>query len=258
MQYVMVIAETARKLDYDVLIVTEDEGASGISRVTDSNTVDGVIVLDVQRHDARVAALQKSRHPGVLVGVCDPENSVMDAVDLDFASAGSDLMRHLYEQGHRDVSFITLPDVIFDKGLTYAWLFRESALRTANELSMQVKVVAADADPVKRSDLVASILDERHQHTALLVHNDGAMVDLQRILHERGLRVPEDVAVASLFSAEFGQMFSLPFTAIETSAEQVASQAVELLAHRIEDPDTPTVQLLLTPKIIERGTSRRV
>src|SRR5882757_5341507 len=71
MQYVLLVSETARNLGYDVLMVTDLDGADGISRVTGSNLVDGVLLMDVKRNDDRVASVLHARQPGVLVGFAE-------------------------------------------------------------------------------------------------------------------------------------------------------------------------------------------
>src|ERR1700733_14596140 len=119
MQYVLVVTQTARSLGYDVLLVTQEEGADGIARVAESNLVDGVIILDVKRNDPRVGVLSQIRQPGVLIGMPDGEPAV-DCVDFDFGAAGALLVDHLAERGHREVIFLTLPDELFAQGLGYA------------------------------------------------------------------------------------------------------------------------------------------
>lgn len=257
MQYVLVVAETARSLGYDVLLVTEEEGSAGITRVTQSNLVDGVILLDVKRHDDRLAALEAANQPGVLLGA--PEASVnFDVVDLDFAKAGTKLVEHLHEQGHREIIFLTLPDRIFEMDLGYAWRFRDAAIATASRLGIELRIVVGDSNPQRRAAAISAALENRGGATALLVHNDGALADLQQILQELSLRVPDDIAVVSIFPEQFGRMFSLPYTAIETSAALIASQAVRLLANRLEQTEAPFVRTLLEPIIIDRGTSRKI
>lgn len=254
MQYVLVIADTARSLGYDVLMVTEEEGAAGITRVTESDLVDGVILLDVKRQDARIGALIDSTKPGVLVGVPDVDVP-FDVVDLDFAAAGEMLVRHLHEQGHREILFVTLPQTLFDEDLGYAWRFREAATSVARELGVVLRTLEGDADPASRAETIGDALDSRGSATALLVHNDGALADLRDILNVRRLEVPADISVVSLFPEQFGRMFSVPYTAIDTSAARVAAQAVRLLANRIAEPTAPVVRHLLAPVLVDRGTS---
>jgi DNA-binding LacI/PurR family transcriptional regulator len=256
MQYVLVVSETARSLGYDVLMVTEADGARGITRVTDSNLVDGVLVLDVKRHDERVASILNARQPGVLMGYAEGNES-LDSVDLDFAAAGRMLVQHLFDHGHRRVIFITFPEELFAQNVGYAWRFKDAAVASAAELGMSLDIVYGDTDPVARYRGVAAALDRNPAATALLVHW-GALVDLPMLLAERNVTVPADLSVVSVFPDQFGGMFSLPYTAIESSPRLVASRAVQLLAARIEDPDRPVVSELLAPRLIDRGSSRAI
>jgi DNA-binding LacI/PurR family transcriptional regulator len=257
LQYVLSASETARALGYDVLMVSQQEGDAGIARITESGLVDGVIVLDIRRRDDRIAALRRAAQPSVLLGLPDDRVSI-DSVDLDFRAAGRKLVRHLHERGHRSIIFLTLPQQVFDLDLGYAWRFREAALGLAGELGMVVRVIPGDADPEVRARSIGEALDQSSEATAMLVHNDGALADLPMLFLERGLSIPRDLSVVSLFPERFGRLFSLPYTAIETSATAVAARAVNLLAARIENPELPPVRELFAPEIIDRGSSRMV
>jgi DNA-binding LacI/PurR family transcriptional regulator len=257
LQYVLSASETARSLGYDVLMVNGQEGDAGIARITESGLVDGVIVLDVRRHDDRIEALERTQQPSVLVGM--PDDVVpIDSVDLDFHQAGRKLVRHLHERGHRSILFLTLPDQVFTLDLGYAWRFREAVLGLAGELGMAVRIIPGDADPEVRARSIGTALDANTDATAMLVHNDGALADLPMLFLERGLSIPQDLSVVSLFPERFGRMFSLPYTAIETSATAVTARAVNLLAARIIDPDRKPTRELFAPEIIDRGSCRTI
>jgi DNA-binding LacI/PurR family transcriptional regulator len=257
MQYVLVISETARDLGYDVLMVTDVDGTAGIKRVTGSNRVDGVILLNIKRHDDRIASVHASGEPGVLIGIAD-DNEVLDSIDLDFAEAGRMMVRHLANQGHRRVIFVTFPERLFGQDLGFVWRLRDSVISEAAKLNVVLTIVYDEADPAARAEVLGHALDDKSGATALLVHSVGALVDLPPLLNKRGISVPRDLSVVSLFGDEFGRMFSLPYTAIEPAPEVVAARAVELLASRIEDPSRPVVRELMAPVMIDRGSSRAI
>lgn len=252
--YVLSVSENARSHGYDVLLVTRQEGDAGIARITGSGLVDGLLVLDVQRQDARIPSLLRARQPAVLLGLPDDDVSV-DQVDLDFAAAGRVLVERLHAEGHREIVFLTLPLEVFDQDLGYAWRVREAVRSTAAAHGMVVREVEGATEPTERARRIGAVLDQRGAATALLVHNDGALVDLPLLFRERGIRVPEDLSVVTLYPDRFGRMFSLPFTAIETSASEIAARAVQMLIERIDQPHLLPRRELLEPVLVDRGSS---
>ncbi len=88
MQFATSVVATARQYDHDVLLMTADEGPDGIRRVAASAMVDGLLLMDVEVHDARVPLLRDLAEPSVLIGFpADAEG--LTCVDLDFNRAGA-------------------------------------------------------------------------------------------------------------------------------------------------------------------------
>jgi DNA-binding LacI/PurR family transcriptional regulator len=258
MQYIMIVSETARSLGYDVLLITEADGSAGITRVTRSNLVDGLIVMEVRRNDARVGTLLAARQPGVLIGAADG-NSRIDSVDLDFAEAGRVLTRHLVDKGHREALFITVADELLESDLGFAWRFRNAVVAEAESLGMKLTVINGAVNPVERAGQIGTALDGSPQATALIVHNDGALVELPHLLAGRGLSVPQDISVVSVHADQFGAMFSLPYTAVEASPKVVAERAVQLLASKIKSGvGSNAIEDLVPPTLIDRGSTRHL
>lgn len=253
LQYVLAVTETSRELGYDVLLVTDDIGVGGIRRVTKSGLVDGLLVMDVKRTDDRVPALIEAQRPTVMIGTPDADID-LDYIDLDYAAAGRMLVERLAREGHREVIFLTLPEEVFAFDLAYAWRLRHAAQETAARLGILLRTVQVATEPELRGRQVRAALDAYPSATGLLVHNDAALTDLPTTLLERRLQLPKDLSVISLFPDGFGRMFSLPFTAIETSAPRVAERAVQLLADRVAHPDRPVHHELVAPVIVERGS----
>ncbi|MFE4950162.1 LacI family DNA-binding transcriptional regulator [Leifsonia sp. NPDC056665] len=257
LQYTGAVSEAARALDYDVLMVTDVDGSTGIKRVTESSRVDGVVLLNVKRYDERIDAVRTARQPGVLIGVAE-NNDVLDSVDLDFGEAGRMMVRHLAGLGHRDVVFITFPETMFQQDLGYVWRLRDAVIDEAAALGVSLAIVHDSADPKERAHALADALDASPAASALLVHSVGALVDLPMVLSQRGVSVPADLSVVSLFGDEFGAMLSLPYTAIEPSPDLVATHAVRLLVDRIEDPNRAVVTELVAPVMVDRGSTRAI
>ena len=90
---------------------------------------------------------------------------------------------------------------------------------------------------------------------AVFCFNDTLALGALRALHEAGLRVPDDVAVAGFDGIEDGR-FSVPtLTTIAPDKERLAQVAVELLAARLADPGGAPPQERLVDYELRRGES---
>jgi len=257
LQYVLPITDAARNLGYDILMMTESDGAAALRRVAQSGMVDGLILLDVTHHDSRLDSLRAARQPGALVGLPgDPEG--LDVFDLDFGDAARTLVDHLHGLGHEEICLITPPRHVFERGGAYAWRFRDAALERAAHHAIHLSSNYGESRQPAIDDSLNSILDTRKDATALIVHNDASVAALPAVLHRRGVRVPEDLSVVSLYSKDFARDFSLPYTAVESSPDKLGRLAVEQLGRRIQDPDKagPPRVRFLAAQLVDRGSTR--
>src|SRR5690625_5364021 len=87
MVFIGAIAREAQRFGYDILLVTAQEGAQGIRRVVRTGVCEALILMELGRHDERVATVIESGLPFVTIGKPDelPQGS---AVDLDFEMLG--------------------------------------------------------------------------------------------------------------------------------------------------------------------------
>jgi len=257
LQYVLPISDSAREHGYDILMVTESDGPTALRRITSSGMVDGVVLLDVIHDDPRLPVLRAAQQPGTLVGLPgEPEG--LDVFDLDFGEAARMLVDHLHALGHREIILVTPPRHVFDRGGAYSWRFRDAALERAARYGILMHPYYGESQQPAISRDLHAILDARRDATALIVHNDASIAALPSVLTERGVSVPDDLSVVSLYSKNFGRTFSLPYTAIETSPDRLGRQAVQQLVKRITEPTRvgAPVTRFITPELTERGSTR--
>ena len=68
MVFVRTIAREARRHGYDILLVTAQEGADGIRRVVRTGVCEALILMEVDRHDERIAPVLASGLQFVTIG----------------------------------------------------------------------------------------------------------------------------------------------------------------------------------------------
>lgn len=255
LQYILAVSRSAQELGYNILMVTDADGASALTRVTKSNMVDGVVLLDVTHDDDRLQALRSASQPGALVGLPRDTDGV-DVFDLDFGEAARMLVDHLYGLGHREIILLSPPKHVFERGGAYAWRFRDAALERAARYGIQLFPYYGDSQHPGIERSLNAIIDARPECTGLIVHNDASIAALPAVLRERGVRVPDDLSVVSLYSRDFGRSFLLPYTAVETSPDILGRMAVQHLVRRIADPDYgPPVVKFVEPEMTNRGST---
>jgi len=257
LQYVLPISDTAREAGYDILMVTEADGPHAVHRILSSGMADGVVLLNVAYEDARLPVMRKMKQPGAMVGLPrNPEG--FDVFDLDFAEAGRILVDHLNDLGHRDVILITPRKRVYERGGAYAWRFQNAALERAASYGIRVRSYHGETQQPAVNRQLNEILDTR-QETAVIVHNDAVIAALPSVLYSRGIRVPEEMSVVGMFSEDFGKLFSLPYTAVETSPNELGRLAVQALVRRMIRPEAASavgIEHLVAPHITDRGSTR--
>ncbi|MGH3246076.1 MAG: substrate-binding domain-containing protein, partial [Trebonia sp.] len=241
---------------YDILMVTESDGPHAVQRIASSGMVDGVVLLNIAYEDQRLPVLRKMRQPGAMVGLPrNPED--FDVFDLDFPESGRILVDHLAERGHREIILITPHHHVNERGGAYAWRFADAALQRAASYGIRVRSYFGETQQPAINQQLNEIMDARDE-SAMIVHNDAVIAALPSVLYSRGIRVPDDLSVVGVYSEDFGRLFSLPYTAVETSPNKLGRMAVQALVQRMTNPSGATAPRvdLVAPHITDRGSTR--
>ena len=257
LQYIMGVSDTARELGYDILLVTDEEQAKAIERITRSRMVDGVVMLNVAETDERLPLLRAARQPAALVGL-PHDCSGVDVFDLDFEEAGRMMVEHLHRLGHRELILISQPEHVLERGGAYVWRLQDAAVEQARVRGIVLHTAFGSAQQPEIGQEINDLLDAHPAATGLLINNEAAVAALPSVLHERGLTSPEDLSVIGRYSAEFARTFSLPFSFVEGAPDRLGRMAVRQLVKRIESTSAakePHVVRLLSPEIVDRGST---
>ena len=103
------------------MLLTGPDATKDIRRVTQSNLVDGVVLLDVEQDDERAAAAMTFPKPCVAIGY-PSSHAGCACVDIDFALMGRKAVDFLYEKGHRTVAFLRNNESDYDRRSGYVIL----------------------------------------------------------------------------------------------------------------------------------------
>jgi DNA-binding LacI/PurR family transcriptional regulator len=257
LQYILGVADTARELGYDILLITEEDGVRALRRITDSRMVDGVVLLNVAEHDNRLAVLHTAPQPSALVGL-PHDCSGVDVFDLDFEETGRVMVEHLWALGHREMILVSQPQHVVERGGAYVSRLRDAALEQAGIRGVTLRAIHGSSSQPQVGEELHRALDSYPAATGILLNNEAAAAALPFVLHERGLRTPDDLSVLGRYSGEFARTFSLTYSSIESAPDRLGRMAVRHLVRRIESPvdrRAPYIVRLISPELVDRGST---
>lgn len=253
MNIVTSVVTTARTVDRDVLLLTQDEGEQGLCRIAGSAMADAIIVMDVELHDGRLPRLRSLGLPAVLIGFpADPSGLV--CLDLDFDAAASAAVEHMAALGHRRIALIGSPPEVYRRELGFAMRLADgftTALR-AGALHGEVHPCVPTAEATLA--LLTDLLGAPDAPTGLIVHNESAVPAVLDGLRALGRRVPQDVSVVAICPADVAESATPLLTSVDIPAAALGGRAVELVADLLAGLQVPAATML-PPRLVVREST---
>lgn len=147
------------------------------------------------------------------------------------------LTTHLLQHGHRKIGFISGPAQESHIGERLEGC--RQAISEA-ELDFNDQLVAYGNWTVEDGfEITSRWLDFKNAPTAILGLNNFMCMGALSAITQHGLRVPEDVALASFDDVEFGHLLCPCLTALDYSYKQIGEEAVRLAVESIEAGENP-------------------
>lgn len=255
MQFVAGVTTGARDHEFDVLLLTQDDGTN-LARVTGASMIDALVVMDVESEDQRLSALRELSKPVVLIGM-PGDTTGLSCVDLDFERAGALAARHLIESGHRRIALLGSPSEVLARRTSYAERMNRGFVQACEATGVTYAIVPADPSIAGAQAAVDQLLSSNPDTTGLVVHNEVALPHIVARLRELGREIPRDVSLVAVCPENTALSLPSPVTSVDIPADHIGRIAVEMVLARIGG-DGPSEIRLLGPTIVERGSTRHV
>ncbi|MEU5660437.1 LacI family DNA-binding transcriptional regulator [Streptomyces sp. NPDC047737] len=241
------------------LVLLLVEGSGDFDRVTRylaGGHVDGVLAFSLHTDDELPAIIRRFRVPTVYGG--RPEHTASAAedapqvpyVDCDNRGGAREAVRHLVSLGRRRIAHIAGP-----RDQTSA-LDRIDGYHDALPEAGPELVADGDFTTEGGARAMAELLAAHPDLDAVFVSNDMMASGALRVLRERGVRVPEDVAVVGFDDMEsVAEATEPPLTTVRQDVEGMGRLMVRLLMERLNSDTGAWPESVITPTELIRRAS---
>jgi DNA-binding LacI/PurR family transcriptional regulator len=191
------ITSSAAALGYDVLVSFQQASNDWHIEYQVSNRADGIILLgygdDFLSYRKKITALHDSGTHFIIWGPMVHEHPG-HSLGCDNVSGGYQAAAHLARLGRRKIAFFGL---VSERSPEHMSRYRgyQKALREANLPEIPGLVVQTDSHEEFGYQAAESLLDSGEDFDAIFAVTDVIAIGAMRALRDRGVRVPDDVAL---------------------------------------------------------------
>lgn len=198
-----------------------------------------------QKEDLSLLEQMIARIPNI---VC-LEETVFDlpTVRFDRAEAGRSAVNHLIGLGHKRIAVVGIDDQRMNG---HRQALMEHNLPYDERL---VDFLEPAMTPVQSSyDTIVRFFEKKVDFTAIFTATDEAAIGAIAAIQDHGLRVPEDLAIASMDNIELANMVRPALTTVDVPKRAMARFAIQSLQTLKDFPDQGQISMVLPTRLIVR------
>lgn len=235
---------------YRVLIADSSEVSSeeAILAGEARRRCDGLVLCAPRMGDAELEELAPSLHPMVLINRSTTEIRVPSLM-VDYGQGIQELAEHLVELGHSRIVFLAGPERSASNALRLQGLEKFKA----GHPEVELQLIDGGSNFDTGHDAVDAVLASGG--TGILAFNDLVAMGLLSGLHERGVRVPEDISVTGFDDIPFARYTTPPLTTAAVPITELGGQAWHSLRALIRNEGAPNAVNTFRPQVEVRGST---
>lgn len=251
------VEDVTGKSGYSVILCNTDRDpakeAAYINLLLEKR-VQGVVFASLPEAGSLLEALDRSSVPWISAGNA-PSSGDYDCVAVDNVLGAYLAAEHLLKLGHTRIAHITGP---LHEPVTRERL--EGFRRAAAEYGLDpgaLPVVEADYKQEGGYTATLELFDSGRPVTAVFAGNDLMAIGALEAAHERGLRVPGDLAIVGFDDISIAGLHTIQLTTVAQPKAEIGRLAAEMLLERIEHPSPEgrgPNKVVLPPRLVVRRT----
>lgn len=212
--------------------------------------VDGLILAPVEYESESVKYLLENQIPFVLVARNTKEKDTNYVICDDF-KVGRLATEYLIKKGHKKILFI-------NSWKSSSAILRLEGYKSAlldSGLKVNSNFIFSLNPHNNLRDFLNSIFSKKAKPTAIFCFCDSIALDVIKILKDKKIKIPDDVAVMGCDNLDFTELLDPPLTTVEISKYEMGEKSAKILIEKLKGENKEPVQIVLEPKLIIRSSA---
>jgi LacI family transcriptional regulator len=215
-----------------------------------SRPFDGVIVLSSDIDDPILPLLIKDAGPMVVIGR-HPFFVDIVSVDVENREGAHEAVAHLIGLGHQRIGLIN-GKLQMESAQARRDGYKQALLEAGIPIDPDLMVEGFYSDTASYAAAV-QLLGLPERPTAIFAASDAMAVGALRAIRDRGLRVPDEIALVGYDDLPLAQHTNPPLTSVQQPIGEMAAHAVRLLVEQIRG-QSPVTSVRLPARMVVRDS----
>ncbi|TWP54046.1 LacI family transcriptional regulator [Lentzea tibetensis] len=243
-------AELAGRHMQLLMMMSQPEDVEDLVAYLGSGHVDGALLISLHGDDPLLGRLHEIGLP-LVVGGRPLSTTPVPFVDADNFNGALEAARHLVSLGRKRIATIAGPsDMAVGADRLSGWRRGLGEARLAADLA-----VHSDFTPEGGARAMDELLGRAPDLDAVFVAADIMALGALQVLHARGIRIPEDVAVVGFDDSVLASTATPPLTTVRQDVEQLGRTMTWRLLAELAGEDGLPPSLLLPTSLVRRTSA---
>lgn len=232
----------------------------GINQVKDfdqtiRNRVDGAIVFSQTTDDDPFIQKLIDANIKTVVALRKADQTEVDNVYPDDAIGITEMVKYLYEAGHRKIGFINGPTGYSSPHVRY-----QALMKAADKYGMQILKNASKwghFNLASGEQLMSQIIEQPRAQwpTVVMCGSDDIAMGAIKACHQHDVHVPKDISIVGFDDIPYARVMTPSLTTISNPLAITAKRGINLLFDRINDQaPTGKQSMTISPQLVLRSS----
>lgn len=215
--------------------------------------VDGLIIIPScpESNQNYLCKLEEDAVPMVIRDVIEWLPNT-DYVSIDLEEGAYIATKHLIDSGHRKIACVHSEFALGRTGGRVKGY--KKALAESGIVFDETLIMPCGIRPIDGYTVTKKILSGKDA-TAIFMHNDLLAIGAFKAIREKGLKVPDDIAMVGFDNLEIDEFLEVPLTSVAHPKAEVGRLLGQTIIERIRHGEAEVKHILVKPELAIRESS---